>query len=141
MKKILTKIMPVVIIALTLCISIAMIAGCADKEIKFKGHLDDFVGGIPCDATLVLKDDKTCEYSVVLTTENEKFKAFEEVLKATGTWEMDGEQYKVTLTAAKEGSKSQTVTSTSSGSKFTIVYSMATEFGSKNIDLVFDKNA
>lgn len=130
MKRLLSKVLPAVVLALTLCLAIAMLAACGSKDIEFKG--DTQIGNLPVVGTLTLKSDNTCEYTVFIDTEDEKFKAFEDKLKASGTWEMVGEEYKVTI-----GDKSYT--STHSGSKYTIEYSMMSEFGPKPVSLVYEK--
>lgn len=133
MKRLLSKVLPAAVLALTLCLAIAMLAACGTKkDIEFKG--DTQIGNLPVVGTLVLKSDNTCAYTVFIDTENEQFKSFEEALKANGTWEMAGEEYKVTL---GEGDKAQTVTSTHEGKKYTLVYSMTSEFGPKPITLTY----
>ena len=133
MKRLLSKVLPAVVLALTLCLAIAMLAACGTKkDIEFKGTTE--IGTLPVAGTLTLKSDNTCEYTVFIDTEDEKFKAFEDKLKANGTWEMVGEEYKVTL---GEGDKAQTVTSTHEGKKYTLVYSMTTEFGPRPITLTY----
>ena len=133
--------MPAIILALTLCISIAMIAGCAGKDVTFKGHTDNLFGNTPADSTIVLKSDKTCEFTIVFDTELEFVKNMEAGFKATGTWKMENDQYVVTLTTAKEGSQPQTITSTSSGSVYTLTYSIQTEGGARPLTLTYNKDA
>lgn len=133
MKKLLVKVLPAAVLALTLCLAIAMLAACGGntkKDVEFKG--DTQIGNLPVLGTLTLKTDNTCEYTVFIDTENEQFKSFETALKNSGTWEMSGEEYKVTL---GEGDKQQVITSTHEGSTYTLVYSMTTEFGPRAITL------
>lgn len=146
MKNLFKRLLPVAVLALTLCMSICMLAACSNnnekKDVVFTGDAE--IGTLPVACTLKLKDDKTCEFTVVIDTDDTKFKDFEDVLKNTGTWEMDGEEYKVTL--AKQGGDSpkaipeQTITSTHSGSTYTISdYKMFTEFGPKPVTLTYTK--
>lgn len=134
MKKLLSKVIPAAVIALALSLAIAMLAACGStkKDIQFKG--DTQIGNLPVAGTLTLKTDNTCEYTVFIDTENEQFKSFEDALKASGTWEMSGEEYKVTF---GEGDKKQVVTSTHEGKVYTLVYSMTSEFGPKPITLTY----
>lgn len=140
MKKLLKRLLPVAVLALTLCMSICMLGACAKKDVVFTGNTT--IGSLDVACTLTLKEDKTCEYTVVINTDDTQFKSFEDVLKNTGTWEMDGEEYKVTLgeqTMGPSKVEAQTITSTHDGSTFTLEYKMISEFGPKPVTLTYKK--
>lgn len=135
MKKLLTKVLPVTVLTLMLGLAMAMLAACAPKDIIFAA--DEDIMSIDCHIALTLKDDNTSLLEVTGNGEvNETTQKILSSLKRTGTWKMENDQYVVTL---GEGEKAVTLTSTSSGKEYTIVYKIKGPDTTVDIPLKYKK--
>ena len=133
MNKLFSRMLPALIIALSLCFGALSLTACGEKDMVFTGQGE--MRGMKIDCTLTLATDGTAKLAAVIDTEIQSIKdQIEPMLQASGTFEVKDNVYTVTL---GEGATARTFTSTydSATKTHTIAYSIVGPEGSVPVTL------
>ena len=135
MKKLFTRMLPALLIALTLCFGALSLTACGEKDAVFTGQGE--MRGMKIDCTLTLATDGTATLKASIDTDIQSIKdQIEPMLQASGTFELNGDVYTVKL---GEGATARTFTSTydSASKTHKIDYSIIGPEGSVPVTLTY----